>query len=600
MRKLFSVLLVFMLLLCMFACNRPGPRTIEQPHVDAAGTGTIDIASVDLSDTATTVTLAIDYKPGWWIRIDSATVLRADGRDYAATATSDNYTLGERFTVSAGGKDTITIFFEPLPFNTRSVDFIENIENGFTIYGIDLTGEKVSVPTADLLPAEVRDIDASEIFTEPVNDVAMTKLRFHVLNYRPEYGNLLMRAVSGTDCTKFIKIDLDDNGEGELETNLYGTTRAYLQLNDLYTDFGCIEPILLAPGTDTDIYFDAQMHTDAIDMHRNADMKPGDRVFDNGRYAALNRELKNSGLVLTNNISDRISDNISLEAYVDTVMKMHAENLAAINASTLSEPAKEYMKRSAEVNTLGLLSDPYAKGNYHELYSRIKDTINPLDSRLKGMPYYVYSLNGWDIWPEEVTSSPDYKANRTYLTRDFAKAEYGNLSPEVLKGYEGADPFYAKALNAAQDEAVKHLTETQARIAALPDDAPEKFLEQTIAPYKGKVVLVDLWNTWCGPCRRALKANEPLKTGELKSPDLEWVYIADTTSDPDQYAEMIQDIAGHHAMASSEQIQALRRRFNVDGIPFYIMVDRDGIAHPRPDFRDHEEMVKTLKAELAK
>ena len=40
--------------------------------------------------------------------------------------------------------------------------------------------------------------------------------------------------------------------------------------------------------------------------------------------------------------------------------------------------------------------------------------------------------------------------------------------------------------------------------------------------------------------------------------------------------------------------------YNVDGIPFYFMVGKDGKLIPRPDFRDHEILIKTLKEEAKK
>ena len=111
---------------------------------------------------------------------------------------------------------------------------------------------------------------------------------------------------------------------------------------------------------------------------------------------------------------------------------------------------------------------------------------------------------------------------------------------------------------------------------------------------------MDLWNTWCGPCRNALKRNEPLKSGELADSDIVWVYIADESSDLSQYEGMIGDIAGQHYLATDEQMKAVHNRFKVDGIPYYILVGRDGKATGHPDYRDHDLMISGVKEALGK
>ena len=134
------------------------------------------------------------------------------------------------------------------------------------------------------------------------------------------------------------------------------------------------------------------------------------------------------------------------------------------------------------------------------------------------------------------------------------------------------------------------------KIEQTPDVSLGKLFDAIVAPYKGKVVMVDFWNTWCGPCQAAIKANEPLKTGELKSDDLVWIYIANETSPLVTYKTQIGKIAGKHYRLNDKQWKYLCEQFKVDGIPSYVVVDRDGTYKLRNDLRDHGKLKKSLKA----
>lgn len=112
-------------------------------------------------------------------------------------------------------------------------------------------------------------------------------------------------------------------------------------------------------------------------------------------------------------------------------------------------------------------------------------------------------------------------------------------------------------------------------------EAPQD-LDAVLDQFKGKVLYIDLWGTWCGPCRSEFAFNKALKEN-FAPKDVAFVYIAvEHSTDPiKKWEETVKfyDLSGHHILAGKALEEDLRKRYGQNGMisfPSYILVDKTG------------------------
>jgi thiol-disulfide isomerase/thioredoxin len=127
---------------------------------------------------------------------------------------------------------------------------------------------------------------------------------------------------------------------------------------------------------------------------------------------------------------------------------------------------------------------------------------------------------------------------------------------------------------------------------------------KTLADWHGKVVLLNLWATWCVPCRKEMPALDALQQ-RLGGPDFEVVAVNIDTRFPDKPKAWLQE-AGvnrltYYADQSAKVFQELKQVGKALGMPTTLLVDGQGceLAYlAGPADWDGADAVKLVEAAL--
>lgn len=629
-----STLMMLLGAMLLAGCAKDN-RIIEKPVFLASNTTSIEVSKVTLTDSTTVLDIFARYIPKYWIKIGPNSFLTDDkGNTYPIT-TGVGIELGKEFWMPESGEAEFQLVFPRLRNGAKFFDFSEEpeIEGGFKIWGVQLKGNELPELA---LPEEIlsRKVDKAAQLEVPELKFGEATIKGKVLDYQsgmPAMVKIIaFNPLVGYDGESEAKIEAD--GTFSYAMPVLGTMRTVVS----YGEMGVNADIFVAPGQVSEVYLNIREGARKRSKFHAENASYGNLYYYQGPMENVVREMPEANLLVMQHLGKSDTYDFGkkpldlLEEYKQNETAKIVQAREAVLNSSLGNAMKAYLDAHISMQQItslleapSILSGKYAMANrdmereafstyYMSLYKAMpkdymgKEMFDVLTqseilimSELGNLVRQVNRIQemsgiGEGLFLQLGATAKLYRGIKDFSPLTDAQKEEMKLLPEACQQYLMAenDKLLAKI------EANKK--KTGFRVNEAGEVANEDLFASIISKFRGKVLLVDFWATWCGPCRMANKEMAPMKE-ELKDKDIVYVYITGETSPKGTWENMIPDIHGEHFRVTDKQWAYLGNAMGIEGVPTYFVIDCEGnIKYKSVGFPGVQKMKEELNKALDK
>lgn len=279
--------------------------------------------------------------------------------------------------------------------------------------------------------------------------------------------------------------------------------------------------------------------------------------------------------------------------------KQHTEELEKeLDKSKTEKEFKEIEKRNLKYGYLSLVAQypdahEYFIGKKPELPAGFLDELNGISydnqEDYELIPYYKDLIINKYMIDIENAKSPE--ALEKMVTGIKSKPIKQDLVSALYYRISSTNPDSEKLNEIIQ----KHATDGQLKMQALQKTNAVKTLltgkpspkfsyqdingkKVSLDDFKGKLVYIDVWATWCGPCIQEIPALKKLKE-DYKGKNVEIISISiDVEKDFEKWKKMVADeqLKGVQLFADKDWKSEFIKAYGIDAIPRFILIDQNG------------------------